>query len=39
MKMVKEVLGHRDISTTVNIYGGVLESSLFKEMTKLNFKA
>jgi len=39
MKMVQDVLGHTDIATTVNIYGGVLQSALFKEMGKLNFKA
>ncbi len=38
MKIVQEILGHQSITTTVNIYGGVLNSSLFTEMQKLNFR-
>jgi len=37
MHIVQGIMGHESISTTVQIYGGILTSSLFEEMGKLDY--
>jgi integrase len=37
MHIVQGIMGHENISTTVQIYGGIITSSLFEEMGKLDY--